>query len=165
MELDINIDGVQKKVLVEKTPDGYRFSIEGKDYAVSASKLSRGSLAFLVDGRSCVAWVSRNETGIHVSIGGNDYNVRSEEEEAGAGSHSSGHGSGTVESPMPGNIVAVNVREGEAVKAGRAVVVIESMKMQNEITAPVGGVVKKVGCAVGDQVSFGDLLVEIEPEG
>ncbi|MBI4720881.1 MAG: acetyl-CoA carboxylase biotin carboxyl carrier protein subunit, partial [Chitinivibrionia bacterium] len=80
----------------------------------------------------------------------------------GAG-HGAGHGDGSVASPMPGNIIAIHVAEGDSVAAGQAVVVIESMKMQNEITAPIHGTVKKIACAVGAQVGFGDMLVEIEP--
>ena len=65
---------------------------------------------------------------------------------------------------MPGNIIAVNVSEGDVVEANQAVVVIESMKMQNEIPSPIDGKVAKVNCAVGDQVDFGHVLVEITPE-
>lgn len=64
---------------------------------------------------------------------------------------------------MPGNIVAVNVEPGETVEPGAPLVVLESMKMQNEIISPVAGEVRSVNCAVGDQVSFGAVLVEIEP--
>jgi acetyl/propionyl-CoA carboxylase alpha subunit len=48
-------------------------------------------------------------------------------------------------------------------RGGAGVVVIESMKMQNEITSPIAGEVASVNCAVGDQVNFGDVLVEITP--
>ena len=64
---------------------------------------------------------------------------------------------------MPGNIIKVCVKEGDTVEAQQALVVIESMKMQNEIPSPVGGEVTKVSCAVGDQVSFGDVLIEVSP--
>jgi biotin carboxyl carrier protein len=62
---------------------------------------------------------------------------------------------------MPGSIVAVRVSEGDRVTAGTPVVVLESMKMQNEITAPVDGVVKRINCRVGDRVNLTDLLAEI----
>lgn len=58
--------------------------------------------------------------------------------------------------------MAVNVEEGQKVKAGQALVVIESMKMQNEITSPVAGRIAKVSCKPGDQVNFGDVLVVVE---
>jgi biotin carboxyl carrier protein len=65
---------------------------------------------------------------------------------------------------MPGSIIAVNVAEGDHVRSGQALVVLESMKMHNEITAPHDGVVRKVNCRVGEQVGFGHVLVEIGPE-
>ena len=79
------------------------------------------------------------------------------------GAGASAHSDGKVESPMPGNIIKVCVNEGDMVEAQQPVVVIESMKMQNEIPAPVGGEVARVSCSVGDQVGFGDVLVEITP--
>ena len=64
---------------------------------------------------------------------------------------------------MPGSIVAVNAKVGDTVAVGDSLVVLESMKMQNEITAPVAGEVKSVSCSPGDQVAFGAVLVEIKP--
>jgi propionyl-CoA carboxylase alpha chain len=63
--------------------------------------------------------------------------------------------------PMPGLVVSVDVREGEAVTAGQGVFVIEAMKMQNIIRAERDGVVKKLGAAVGDSVAADDVLAEL----
>jgi 3-methylcrotonyl-CoA carboxylase alpha subunit len=164
MEFNFTIDGVERRVAVEKKGDGYAFVIGDTAYVVSASPLSNGTFAFFVNDRSNVAVTSRGERGINIGLGGETYILENDEEDEirGAG-HVGGDGNGSVESPMPGNIVAVNVSEGDAVTAGQAVVVIESMKMQNEITASIDGTVKKVNCSVGEQVGLGDLLVEIEP--
>jgi biotin carboxyl carrier protein len=58
----------------------------------------------------------------------------------------------------------VNVSEGDRVRAGQALIVLESMKMHNEITAPHDGVVRMLNCRVGQQVGFGHVLVEIASE-
>jgi len=161
----IFIDGVEKEINIDKKGDSYQFTIEGREYPVSAQPLSNGSFTFFVGSRSYVAHVSNGEGGKHLTIGGRRFFIEGEKEDGGsrAGAGASAHADGKVESPMPGNIIAVNVKEGDAVEAEQAVVVIESMKMQNEITAPVAGKVGKVHCSVGDQVNFGDLLVEITP--
>ncbi len=69
---------------------------------------------------------------------------------------------GDVTSSMPGSVVEILVKTGDAVKAGDAVLVIEAMKMENEVPAPVGGRVKSVNVAKGDRVNPDEALVEIE---
>ncbi len=69
---------------------------------------------------------------------------------------------GDVTSSMPGSVVEILVKAGDTVKAGDAVLVIEAMKMENEVPAPVGGRVKSVNVAKGDRVNPDEALVEIE---
>ena len=64
--------------------------------------------------------------------------------------------------PMPGLVVRVNVSSGDAVAAGQSLVVMEAMKMENELRAPAEGKVKAVRCAVGTAVEKGTVLVEFE---
>lgn len=70
--------------------------------------------------------------------------------------------SGAVEAPMPGKIVKVLVAEGDSVKAGQLVVILEAMKMENEIFATSDGIVKKIIHEAGSTVSTGDALLVIE---
>ena len=69
-------------------------------------------------------------------------------------------GDAELVSPMPGSVVAVNVAHGDTVNAGTVVVVVEAMKMEHSLTAPVDGVVELL-VAVGDQVKVGQLLARI----
>jgi glutaconyl-CoA decarboxylase len=64
---------------------------------------------------------------------------------------------------MPGNIVSVSVKVGDKLEAGDPVIILEAMKMQNEITSPGTGEVTSVECRAGDQVGYGDVLVTIDP--
>ncbi|XP_047286327.1 propionyl-CoA carboxylase alpha chain, mitochondrial isoform X7 [Homo sapiens] len=70
--------------------------------------------------------------------------------------------SSVLRSPMPGVVVAVSVKPGDAVAEGQEICVIEAMKMQNSMTAGKTGTVKSVHCQAGDTVGEGDLLVELE---
>uniref|UniRef100_A0A8I5T778 Propionyl-CoA carboxylase alpha chain, mitochondrial n=1 Tax=Pongo abelii TaxID=9601 RepID=A0A8I5T778_PONAB len=70
--------------------------------------------------------------------------------------------SSVLRSPMPGVVVAVSVKPGDAVAEGQEICVIEAMKMQNSMTAGKTGTVKSVHCRAGDTVGEGDLLVELE---
>ncbi len=66
-----------------------------------------------------------------------------------------------VTSPLPGNVLALKVNAGDAVKAGQLLVLIEAMKMENEVLAPCDGVVKQVAVTKGQVVATGDLLLVI----
>ena len=67
----------------------------------------------------------------------------------------------TVAAPMPGNILKVEVKQGDAVKAGQILVILEAMKMENEIVSPKDGTVAQVVTKVGDKVDTGAALVVI----
>jgi acetyl/propionyl-CoA carboxylase alpha subunit len=72
---------------------------------------------------------------------------------------------GTIRAPMPGLVVRVLVEEGQVVPAGAGLVVVEAMKMENELTAMAAGVVKKVLVVPGAAVEKGQVLAEISEDG
>ena len=71
---------------------------------------------------------------------------------------------GDVTTPMPGAVVGVKVRQGDRVKAGQTVLVVEAMKMQSEIHTPIGGIVKAIYVVEGDRANPDEVLVEVRPE-
>ena len=71
--------------------------------------------------------------------------------------------SGEVHAPMPGLIVMVPAESGQAVAQGDTLVILESMKMQNELKSPVAGTIKAIHVQAGQAVDKNDLLVEIDP--
>ena len=70
-------------------------------------------------------------------------------------------GAVTVKAPMPGNILDVKVAAGASVKAGDVLVILEAMKMENEIVAPQDGTVASINVNKGDTVNSGDVLVSM----
>jgi biotin carboxyl carrier protein len=71
-------------------------------------------------------------------------------------------GGGEVTAPMPGKILKTKVSQGDEVSAGDTLLVLEAMKMENNITAPSTGIVKKISVSIGDNVEADDLLLSIE---
>ena len=67
-----------------------------------------------------------------------------------------------IKAPMPGLILEVNVKEGDQVKEGDYLLVLEAMKMENTLTAPRDGIVKSISIANGDTVEKNQLLIEME---
>ena len=104
-----------------------------------------------------------------VNVNGTSYEVEVEEIDGSAAKNVSAApaapaaapaaGGKTVVSPMPGNILGVNVSVGQSVKSGTVLVILEAMKMENEILAPADGVVREVRVAKGAAVNAGDVLV------
>ena len=70
-------------------------------------------------------------------------------------------GGGSVTAPMPGTIIDIKVTEGQAVKAGDVLLILEAMKMENEIVAPQDGKVAKISTSKGAKVASGDMLVTL----
>ena len=71
-------------------------------------------------------------------------------------------GEEAIEAPMPGTILSIDVKEGDMVKSGQVLVILEAMKMENEILAPRDGKVVSIGTTKGASVNTGDKLIVIE---
>ena len=71
-------------------------------------------------------------------------------------------GSTKVSSPMPGTILSINVKVGDTVAEGQAIVILEAMKMENEIVAPKAGTITSINTTQGASVNSGDLLATME---
>lgn len=70
---------------------------------------------------------------------------------------------GAVTAQMTGRVISVSVKPGDKVTEGQILLIVEAMKMENEIAAPLAGTVKEIAVAAGARVSEGDLLLQIEP--
>ncbi len=81
--------------------------------------------------------------------------------EVGKPAHKISGGEGVIHPPMPGRVVSVKVKEGDAVKMGSPILVLEAMKMQNEIVSNMDGVVREIRIKEGDLVESQDVLVVI----
>ena len=161
MEITLRINNIEKTVTFEQHENQYTFVIDDRKYVVSDVSMAGGVLNFFVGTKTYHAAVSKNVLGTQITLGGRDYFLEEADEGGGGSRGVHHHGNGSIEAPMPGNIIAVNVERGDSVEPGDSLVVLESMKMQNEITSPVMGEVRAVNCSKGDQVGFGEVLVEI----
>ena len=95
----------------------------------------------------------------NITVNGAAYDVTVEELAAGAAPVAAAPAAPNVKAPMPGNILDVKVKVGDAVKAGQILVILEAMKMENEIVAPQDGTVAGINCAKGETVNVDDVLV------
>lgn len=71
-------------------------------------------------------------------------------------------GNGTISSSIPGKIISVNIDIGDLVNEGDVLVILEAMKMQNEIVSPIKGIVKNINCKTGDSIDANVPLIIVE---
>jgi biotin carboxyl carrier protein len=120
-----------------------------------------GKLEMLVDGRRVSAYVSSDNAGHWVTVNGRTFvltKVSSSRKNRGGHAHPEGE----LTAPMPGQVRAVNVSEGDTVTKGQTLLLLEAMKMEIRVQAPRDGVVKKLSVRQGQTVEREQLLVEIE---
>ena len=116
-----------------------------------------------LDGRRVPFAVSKAQDKVRVWLDGEVYQftVRDPRQRAATGAEA-GLSSGKVTAQMPGKILNIAVKVGDTVTTGQNLLLMESMKMELALNAPIDGVVKSVSVTVGQMVAQGDLLVELE---
>jgi len=164
--LTVRVDDVT--FVVEVPPPGSdgvrRVRVDGAPVEVDARLPASGAGSLLVDGRSHVVERVVEPEGLRLWVDGEPFLVRVEDpsrRRRGPGADASAAGGERVVAPMPGKVVAVLVEVGHAVVAGAGLVVLEAMKMENELRARGPGTVAEVLVAVGQTVNAGDLLIVI----
>jgi pyruvate carboxylase subunit B len=142
--------------------------IDGTPTPYSVEVLRDGSLSLILDGRSVpVAVEPLGDGRLKVTISGRRTVVRVQDErdllvdEYGLAADEGG--GGAVRAPMPGLVLDILVEEGETVEAEQGLLVLEAMKMENELTAPSGGVVETIHVESGASVDKEALLIDIAP--
>jgi biotin carboxyl carrier protein len=159
-------EGREIPVEVHERAGGYLITLDGHGYEVDSRQVVPGLYSLIVGGRSYEVTVFSPEPEhyrVHLYDGMRTIELLSP---IGLVLRSQGGGSGSsglaVRAPMPGKVVRVLVSPGQKVTRGQGVVVVEAMKMQNELKAQVDGVVKEVLASEGDGVEGGADLVILE---
>lgn len=161
MKLQIEIDG--KKRRVEMTQAGERpvWTIDGQRLEVDAAEVSPGIYSILINGRSLEVRMERLGAELRAITGTRQFRVVVQDEREwrrDRGSAAEAEGRQKILAPMPGKIVRVLVKTGDAVRAGQGLLVVEAMKMQNEIRAPKTGTVDRLAVIEGQTVNSGEVV-------
>ncbi len=164
MKYRVEIDGREREVDVQLTGETAVVSLDGVAVDADVRRMP-GGLSMILNGKVFDVMLGGKAERLDVVSGSTRLraSVLSERMRARKGSSSKGAGKGDLRAPMPGRIVTVSVAEGDAVNVGDPLVVIEAMKMQNELRAEAAGVVKKVHVAPEQSVEAEALLVELGP--
>lgn len=164
MKLELALDGQTLALELMPAEEGsYRLRLEEREVAVELVSQDDAGLVLRLDGRTVRAWVEPREDGCRVTIGGEVYDIgRVRSGGAARGKRHAGPDTGRVVAPMPGKVTKVLVQAGDEVAAGQALLVLEAMKMENELRAAAAGKIARVLVEAGQPVSPAQLLIEFE---
>ena len=168
IKLKADVHGNQHDVRIMRTENTVVAEIDGRPYKVEVHNSGKGEYLIRrgVQVYSCRVEIGGNQPGLFkVHTRGTDFAValvdpRRLRSAQTAGQHD--HGSARIVALMPGKVVRLLVEVGAQVEAGAGIVVVEAMKMQNEMKSPKAGVVTSLHAAPGSTVNAGDVLAEIE---
>lgn len=169
MKYVATIDGQDFTIDVEHNG---RISVEGVSYDVDLESIDGRSLfSLILNGASYEVFVERESRRYFITVAGDRYEVQVEDERMKrlrerAGIKHEETREFTITAPMPGLVVAVAVEKGQRISAGDGVVILEAMKMENEIRAPRAGIVERIRVSAGQTVNQGDVMIEVKaPDG
>lgn len=166
MTYDVVVDGKTHQVELTKGEKTWLCKVDGEAVEVDAAMTARDILSVLVGGKAYEIKRERSLQGeLHMVIGSARYAVDVQDprslrtRRAAAGAEA---GPQKVKAPMPGKIVRVMVSEADEVRAGQGLIVMEAMKMQNELKSPKAGKVQKILTAEGSTVNAGEVLAVVD---
>ncbi len=158
-------EGRREVLSLERSGDWVRVQLAGKSFEVDVAQLSESSFSLILEGCSYDVTVNPHPEGFQVFVDGVGFQVDLQDPRQ-RSPFSSGRsettGSMAVSTPMPGKVIKVLVSEGESVRRGQGLVVVEAMKMQNELLSPKEGQVNHINVSEGQAVNAGEPLVVVE---
>lgn len=165
MIYEVTIEAKTYRVELARQGSSWSCKLDGQDFPFDVTTLQNGLLSVLVEGKSYEVRheVAGSETSIVVGHERFKATVRDPRSLRSRGrGDDGGQGPKKIIAPMPGKVVRIVAAPGAEVEAGEPVLVIEAMKMQNELKAPKKGKVKRINVTEGAAVEAGQTLAEVE---
>jgi biotin carboxyl carrier protein len=164
MIYDVNIDGRSSRVELDRSEKGWSCKLNGREIQVDAVLARRDVLSLRIGDRAYEIKRERVGEETHLWVGSRRFaaGITDRRSLRGRAASADDRGPRKLTAPMPGKVVRVLVTEGAEVELGAGVVVVEAMKMQNEIKSPRKGRIQKILVAEGAAVNAGDALAIVE---
>jgi biotin carboxyl carrier protein len=162
VKLQIEIAGKKRQVELTQTGGRPVWTIDGLRVEADAVEVSAGVYSILINGKSLEVRFERLGAELRAITAGRDLRVAVQDDREwrrNRGGSVEAEGRQQVVAPMPGKIVRVLVSAGDSVRAGQGLLVVEAMKMQNEIRAPKSGTIDRVRVVEGQTVNAGEVVV------
>ena len=166
MKIEVQLTGPSGKKLrtveLERDADRWKISLDGQPVNIDAVEIDPNTLSLLLEGQSYEVRITPSPDGVlKLQTGLQEFTAEVVDPRAWRGRR---HGALEVEgrqqivAPMPGKVVRILVQAGDKVEAGQGLLVVEAMKMQNEIRSPKGGTIECLHVREGQPVNAGEVL-------
>lgn len=142
----------------------FKFKIDGKDFTTSVDEQGNGQLTVTVNGKAYQVELPEHVVAARPTIHPMTAQAAAPAAHTPAPAPAAAGASATVTSPLPGTITKVNVAAGQKVKKGEVLLVMEAMKMANDVVAEADGTVQQVCVKEGQSVNQGDVLIQLQAE-
>jgi biotin carboxyl carrier protein len=164
MKLEVQIDGKAHRVELMQTRELSRWFADGRPLDADAKEISPGVYSILLQGESFEVRVETVGAELRATTKSREYRLSIHDPRAwkkNRAGAAEAEGRQQVLAPMPGKVVRVLVAAGDEVQAGQGLMVVEAMKMQNEIRAPKSGKVERLSVAEGQTVNAGEVVAVV----
>jgi biotin carboxyl carrier protein len=161
MKVEIEIAGRTRTVKWTRSGGSWRCALDGLPLDADALEISPGNFSILLNGHSCTVHVEETGETLRVLTGPREFVVTIRDPRLWRRNRSAAaqaEGRQNVLASMPGKVVRVLAKAGDSVKAGQGLLVVEAMKMQNEIRSPKSGTIERLLVSEGQAVNAGELL-------
>lgn len=165
MIYEVKLADKAHRVELQKNETGWLCKIDGEEIQLDVVSTQEGVLSIILDGKSYEVKQESTATDFNIVVGGFRFPAEVRDPRSLRSRRAADAGSEGVKkivAPMPGKVVRILAQPGTAVEHGQGVIVIEAMKMQNELKSPKKGIVKKLAVREGAAVEAGQSLAEVE---
>lgn len=162
MKYEIHISGKKRIVELTRDSDRWQISLDGQLLDADAVEIAPHTLSILLNGESHEVHITSAPDGsLKIQTGHHEFAAEVVDPRAWSGrrhAHAELEGRQQVLAPMPGKVIRVLVKVGDTVEAGQGLLVVEAMKMQNEIRSPKSGTIERLLAKEGQPVNAGETL-------
>jgi biotin carboxyl carrier protein len=166
MKYEIRIAGKNRTVELHRDGARWQIALDGAPTDADAIEIAPGIFSILLNGESHEIRIAPNPDGsLTIQDGPNEFKAEVADPRAWRGrKHGAAEAEGRqkIVAPMPGKVIRLLVKPGDKVEAGQGLLVVEAMKMQNEVKSPKTGTVEKLSAREGQPVNAGDILAWID---
>jgi biotin carboxyl carrier protein len=164
MTYEISIDGKNHRLDLDHAEGRWNCRLDGREVEVDAVLARPHVLSLRIGNKAYEVKCERVGSDLHIWVGSVRYaaEVRDPRSLRGRVRATDDHGPKKLTAPMPGKVVRILVSEGAEIEAGAGILVVEAMKMQNEVKSPKKGTVQKITVREGAAVNAGDVLAIVD---
>ena len=167
MEFEYVVNGIRRTIALEKKGDRFVIRDGAAEVEADIRRISDHEIQVRAGGQSQTVWLAGDGQRRFINARGRYFSVTEPSQDSGrfaGGEDKSADAGSAIRAPMPGRVIKLNVAEGQEVRKNQSLLIVEAMKMENDIRSSADGVVRKIHVSAGELVDSEKTLIELEPK-